>query len=95
MKFKTQAKIARKEGHSHLSCQAVHKDLSVLRTRPSFFLHLPFTVSIQSIACKRVFVWHVVRLSVALAVFCVCVSVENMCVSDRRRDQGGVYHYFL
>lgn len=61
-----------------------------------FFLHLPFTVSIQSIACKRVFVWHIVRLSVALAVFCVCVPVENMwvCVSDRRRDQGGVYHSF-
>lgn len=59
-----------------------------------FFLHLPFTVSIQSIACKRVFVWHVVRLSVALAVFCVCVPIDNMCVSDRRRDQGGVYHSF-
>lgn len=60
------------------------------------FLRLPFTVSIQSIACKRVFAWHVVRLSVALAVFCVCVPVENMwvCVSDRRRDQGGVYHSF-
>ncbi len=43
-----------------------------------FYLDLLFKVSIQSFACKRVFVWHIVRLSVALAVFCACLSV--MCL---------------